>query len=153
MKINKSVSASEDKAAVERGEGVALYADDTVIVMLIRDDEGFVRDQTAPAWVFESFLSEKYPAVVARSCNAEEAAASKFEYNGVTYIGRSANIEDVTPVDQSDLTYPGAIAAKTPEMYESFESLHAAFTNPESDEIQSMLDSIHRAAVEEGLVV
>ena len=132
------------KAATIAGDGVVLYADADIAVILYTCEDGSIRDGSGPVWELDTFVSEAHPAVIAASVYPP-GDIQLFEWNGVKYVYGTMEINDYSPIDQSDLTNPGAIAAKTPEMYEPIDSLIACWSNPASDEIKEILASLRRA--------
>jgi hypothetical protein len=151
--IQTTNNNAEDKANLLAGSVVVLYADDTVIVYAWRDEEGIVRDETAPAIIVESavcrgkFAWADADAIAATAIAHALALPSVAEPQSVEWLGRkyltgTINIEDVTPVDQSDLTNPSAIAARVPGMYQSLETLLDDYRNPQSEPMQEMFKGI-----------
>jgi hypothetical protein len=141
-------------------DNVVLYADDTILVFIWRDDEGSVRHEVGPSYVIESMIARgrfAWADADALGCDnvgyrrtaeglplAARTEPSTVEWNGRHYLTGSLNIEENTPVDQSDLTYPGAIAARTPEMYQPLDTLLNDYRNPDSQPMRELLDSIRR---------
>ena len=136
-------SIEQAKAATLAGDGVVLFANEDALVVLLRCEDRVVRDDAGGVWEVDTFVSLKHQSLIDASVYPP-GHVEPFEWNGVTYSFGSYEIADVTPVDQSDLTNPGAIAAKTPEMYEPIDSVIACWTNPESAEIKELLASIQR---------
>jgi hypothetical protein len=141
IKMTKSQNAEADRQALlnacadRQSCNIVLYADDEMLAYIMLDEETGGR----PYFVIWTMLSDKQPW-------AKEDAAfpttEPFEWEGRKYLPMTTEISQVTPVDQSDLSSPGAIAAKTPEQYETYESMHACWSNPESKEIKDSLASI-----------
>jgi hypothetical protein len=146
MRLYASQGAQADRVALlseshDPSLHIVLHADADICVLMSHQDDAVIRDGDAPGFVFEAYVSSAHPKIIANFCDEEDAKIG-FQWNGAFFPYHASEIDDVTPVDQSDLSHPGAIGAKVPERYEPYETLHAAWSNRDSKEIQKVLDAI-----------
>jgi hypothetical protein len=151
MRLRKSTSPDVDKATLlagAPGDAVVLYADDTALILLMLDKQATIRnDDDAEGFVIWSAVSDRFPWAIADAQAVDSRrGATKLdvmEWEGRRYPVGTLEISDVTPVDQSDLSYPGAIAARTPEQYQPYDTFHALWSTG-GDGVAEVLESIRR---------